>query len=1039
MTPEQIERVFGRGRLQMVTGKHVEVFREAVGAGRRRKYTKRFLNTLDADFGQWTEREWRILARLFGHGIDCVPEVVQFDRGDGGGTQLVQTYDAGATVDQWATILPVTRGGRVFGHVFEDCAHWWALAQHCLRVLQAIHELSVVHLDIKGDNVCIPVGPSDFDPNGRDLHLFPRFDKLALIDFAFALVSRESLTTALPIGWQTDYDYQSPRLLHALEAGRRGDLQPTRDLDWRCDMYSLAAMLKRYLPVEDAVLDAGRNHGWSTSRAMKAKELILALREAHDREATLPRPHQALIDLAAACLAEPDMAASLAAGWTLALDAHVTPVAPTALTPLTRLAPTLRVLVTPRVVVPPTIATVVAIPSTIRRRVPAVPAPSIASPSIASPASPRQRRRALAAIILAVAPLGAALALVGPDVVARWPHVTDGMRAALQRLPFSAPAPRDALSRTEASLGRADATAPTVASTPTIDGTASPDVAPSGTSASPGEATATATESPPPGSPVARSEAKQDALPTERVLAEASDSELRTNLARDADADPANASPAATAEAALRPTPASPSMAGAPPRTARETRPASVPPPPKFLARSRPPVAAPPPAKNSLQVATVPTPPRIRFFNDLPAKRSTPAIAAAPAGPAAPPAPVVAEAVVPEAAPLPPLQQEPAVAAPRPAPPPPSQLAAKPAAASPPAPAQPRGLFDLLLSFAQRSDQRKAPIEDRSSAPSVARAAPPASVPPRVAPRAPDDSAALVRSPAEVANAAATMAVPGVAPLVGHMSPETASPPAATYPASRPPVPRPLPPVTATERIPESVAAAPDLAEQAQRSLAQSVPYSAARAQPEVARVLWVAANAHTAMQERSIVEAVQRAWPLQQVATTAGPVAPGVAKQLAEEARQAYVNERNVRRAVDLQLRAFGANPRDPEVAGNLAYLYLKVSPAQPEISRQLVLHAMALGSLSRRAARVDDWNTLAVASALTRREADAINAFYVVLALTRDLDRSCKEALAAVDNHGGNLVVPVQTMMARIRQQGRTTESAYCAWPVHWRSARR
>ena len=32
MTPEQIDRVFGRGRLKMVTGEHVEVFREAVAA-----------------------------------------------------------------------------------------------------------------------------------------------------------------------------------------------------------------------------------------------------------------------------------------------------------------------------------------------------------------------------------------------------------------------------------------------------------------------------------------------------------------------------------------------------------------------------------------------------------------------------------------------------------------------------------------------------------------------------------------------------------------------------------------------------------------------------------------------------------------------------------------------------------------------------------------------------------------------------------------------------------------------------------------------
>ena len=37
MTPEQIDRVFGRGRLKMVTGEHVEVYREAVAPGERRR------------------------------------------------------------------------------------------------------------------------------------------------------------------------------------------------------------------------------------------------------------------------------------------------------------------------------------------------------------------------------------------------------------------------------------------------------------------------------------------------------------------------------------------------------------------------------------------------------------------------------------------------------------------------------------------------------------------------------------------------------------------------------------------------------------------------------------------------------------------------------------------------------------------------------------------------------------------------------------------------------------------------------------------
>ncbi|MGZ5241235.1 MAG: hypothetical protein ACXWCN_14025, partial [Caldimonas sp.] len=99
MTPAAFDRVFGRGRLRMVTGDHVEVFREEAQPGERRRYTKRFLATPDGDFRQWTEREWRILARLVGHGIGPVPDVVQFDRGAAGRQALVQTYDAGVTID----------------------------------------------------------------------------------------------------------------------------------------------------------------------------------------------------------------------------------------------------------------------------------------------------------------------------------------------------------------------------------------------------------------------------------------------------------------------------------------------------------------------------------------------------------------------------------------------------------------------------------------------------------------------------------------------------------------------------------------------------------------------------------------------------------------------------------------------------------------------------------------------------------------------------------------------------------------------------
>ena len=337
MTLEQIERVFGCSRLKMATGEHVEVFREAVRAGERRLYTKRFLETGDADFRQWTEREWRILARLIGHGVRCVPDVVRFDGGAEGGMRQVQTYDAGVTVDQWATLLPVTRSGGVLRHVFEDCAHWFALAHHCLAALEEIHALALVHLDIKADNICIPYAPANFDPDASGVRLRATFTHLALIDFAFSLVSRESLATPLPIGWQKDYDYQSPRLLIALESGRAGNLQPTQELDWRCDLYSLAAMLRRYLPDEAqaAIVDGERT--WTAKRYDAARALIFRLRKCHDGDFSAWRPHRELMEVTAAHLDEPDLASSLLEGWTLARDAEI-PATPSLVTPLTRIA-----------------------------------------------------------------------------------------------------------------------------------------------------------------------------------------------------------------------------------------------------------------------------------------------------------------------------------------------------------------------------------------------------------------------------------------------------------------------------------------------------------------------------------------------------------------------------------------------------------------------------------------------------------------------------------------------------------------------------
>ena len=225
-----------------------------------------------------------------------------------------------------------------------------------------------------------------------------------------------------------------------------------------------------------------------------------------------------------------------------------------------------------------------------------------------------------------------------------------------------------------------------------------------------------------------------------------------------------------------------------------------------------------------------------------------------------------------------------------------------------------------------------------------------------------------------------------------------------------------------------------DFAIQARRNLAQTVPRMAVQMQAEIARVLWAAANAHDPRLEREVVDYAQAIWVRDGATGYAQVVEPAAARRLNDEAMQAYRMRRNVAEAFDLSLKAFGANPNDPEIAGNLAFLHLRLSPAQPETARQLALHAIAVRGSRFRTGRLEDWNTYALASALTGRDADARNAMYVTVALAGSVERNCKAGQSAIANYGERLREPVEAMLYRIYTQGRAYESPYCAWPPTW-----
>jgi hypothetical protein len=166
--------------------------------------------------------------------------------------------------------------------------------------------------------------------------------------------------------------------------------------------------------------------------------------------------------------------------------------------------------------------------------------------------------------------------------------------------------------------------------------------------------------------------------------------------------------------------------------------------------------------------------------------------------------------------------------------------------------------------------------------------------------------------------------------------------------------------------------------------------------------------------------------------------LAPEDARLLHEAARVAFWRRGSTREALDLQLKAFGANPFDADIVGSLAFLSLKQGPSQAELARQLALYALTLPNARRPGARLEDWTTLAIASALSGRERDARNAWFVTLALAAQPERQCRAAINAYALHGERVRPAVEAMLYRAHASGRAEGSALCEWPPYWLAAR-
>ena len=711
--------------------------------------------------------------------------------------------------------MPLRRGDVALRSVFEDCAHWWSLAKQCLVALDALHSLGFVHLDFKPDNVCVPWAPAGAGRPVQGQPLVPRFRGLALIDVAFSLLPEVDLIEPLPLLRQPGYEYQSPRLLHALEEGRRGNLAPTLALDWRCDLFSLAAMLWRYLPESSTVVGAD----WTEERHALAGAFVRQLLDVHNDPIPAQWPHRALIGLAALRLREPALMASIQAGRSF--DPERTNPLGIEPTPATRLAE-----------VP-------------KRR-------------------PGARRDASSDAGPGLSPL---------------PEGATGAEAAAAT---SGPAPWDDAAGTPS----ANRPAPSASSGAGVDVDVDVGV---------GAARAAASAAPPAAPPAAT-------------------------------AATAAAAPAAASRAGAG------AGAGRAPATASRTGPSTAYAQALALEQARLRAAAEAQAKAAAATSE----------DGLPGAQARPARAPGRAGKRAALAGLALAAVA--------------------------------------------AAWWFTDDRTPRFDDPRSPLQPGETFPAQV-------VPAPSADRRSTGSSASNR-------AASDPAAP-----VGTGSNAALSSPAAAA-ASAPPAPGTV-----------AIAGGADLDAIASELMSKRMPRVAETAGRDLARVLKTAAEAREFRRRgtvRAAAESVRSARARPELAT---PVREQDARTLNDAALVAYGRSDDASDAVRLQKRAFAANPLDSEVVGNLAFLHLKERPPQAEAARQLALHALTLNDPRFPSGRIEDWTTLAVASALAGRDADARNAWFASMALTSDLQRQCDAAIRAEATYGERLRPSVQAMLQRAR----------------------
>lgn len=158
--------------------------------------------------------------------------------------QTVKTRDAGISLAHWLRTKPqVQAEHQPLNHPFEMVGCFLALAKHCMQALKNIHQMGVIHANLRLDNICVPYAPYPYEFSGS---IKLDYENLALIDFMFAISNALKLSRPLPVLTAPKPSSQSGQLVRALEEDRENrNADRIQRIDYSVDMYALGVILEQ--------------------------------------------------------------------------------------------------------------------------------------------------------------------------------------------------------------------------------------------------------------------------------------------------------------------------------------------------------------------------------------------------------------------------------------------------------------------------------------------------------------------------------------------------------------------------------------------------------------------------------------------------------------------------------------------------------------------------------------------------------------------------------------------------------------------------